>query len=255
MDSHTPTAPPKNEGSGTASPEPPTWASRLVFDLSSTPALDTNPPRYTREKPISVLVGHEKVRYFVHKGPFVAKSPFFRAILKDCWDGKQEEIELNMLSSKGFDVVVEWVYSGQLHPELVGYNLRDKQCWNDHLCAYKAADILMIDRLQNQLILNEAAWLRENDQTYKSISPLQTLHDQDLCHTKYYGFVLKLVIENMADTSDITSKEWNDQMKCAEEYPQLLINVLTNTREWLQKPWESVLEGDLSEFLVKIKEE
>lgn len=61
-----------------------------------------------------MLIGSTKHRYFVHKSLLAAKSLFFRTMFKECWDGEKEEVELAQIHKEGFEVALNWMYSGSL---------------------------------------------------------------------------------------------------------------------------------------------
>lgn len=170
-------------------------------------------------------------------------------MFKDCWDGKKEEVEVCEVSSIGFTIVVDWVYSGQLPSRVKEYSKGKLEPWEGILHAHKAADVLMMEKLQNELIANEAAI----DLKYGLKWPfyrLQQLYDNDLCHTKYYEYVLKSAIASMMSDISMSSKRWDEDIKSVENNPKVLADLLTGTRKWIQKPWKDFPAGDLTEFLI-----
>lgn len=129
-------------------------------------------------------------------------------MFKDCWDGKKQEVELSQISSKGFDIAAHWIYSGNLPPNLTDYSQKNIcSVMANNLYAYKAADVLMMNELQNELILQEAACLRET-RRFLSCVRLNRPHDYDLLHTKYYTFSLRSATENMM--LHRTPEEWTE---------------------------------------------
>lgn len=223
---------------------------RSEFILSLLPNVLTFCCRYVRQTPLLVLVGPERIQYYLHKGLAAAKSPFFRTILKDCWNNKKEEVELPNISSDGFDIVVDWIYSGQLPDRLKGYSKHSSYDWEGTLQAYKAADMLMIDKLQNDLIAHEIALFAKHKLAWRFYR-LQDVYDNDLCHTKYYQFVLKCAVSRMMSNLDQSTAMWEENVKYVEGNPQVLADLLTKSREWAQKPWKDFLKGDLTEFLIQ----
>lgn len=206
--------------------------------------------RYTRQKPVVVLIGPERTTYSVHRSLFAAKSPFFRTLLKDCWDGKKEEIEIGNISSAGFDIAVDWIYSGRLPDRVKEYSKDGSQPWDSTLCAYKVADVLMINKLQNEIIANEAAIFSKHGLKWR-FCRLKDIYDNDLCHTKYYSFVLKSVVANMMTNQNQSSENWDDDLTSIEGDPQILSDLLRSVREWTRKPWKDFPKGDLTAFFVQ----
>lgn len=171
-------------------------------------------------------------------------------MFKECWDGNRREVELTQIPSDGFGIVVDWMYSGRLPDRAKEYPNDGSKRWDSVLHAYKAADVLMIDKLQNELIATEAAILLEHKLTWK-FRRLEDLYNADLCHTKYYQFVLKSVIVNMMSNLDRPSEKWEEEIKSVEDNPRVLADLLTSTREWLRKPWKDFPKGDLNDFFVQ----
>lgn len=69
---------------------------------------------YTQQKPVTILVGPDRVRFFVHEALFAAESPFLRVVFKDCWDRGKGVVEISSISSIGVGIVVGWIDSKQL---------------------------------------------------------------------------------------------------------------------------------------------
>lgn len=76
-----------------------------------------------------------------------AKSSLSRVTFKDRWDEEKEVVEVTSISSTGFGIVVDWMYSGQLPDQMKTYSKNSSELWDDCLHAYKAADMLMINKL------------------------------------------------------------------------------------------------------------
>lgn len=104
----------------------------------------------------------------------------------------------------------------------------------------------MIHPLQDELLLNEAAYMLA--MKYRpSFFRLKEIYTLDLSHTKYYSFILKLAMKYRK-----SSEQWKKQIARLEDHPQLLTNVLIAMGEWQRKPWAS-LQGpkeNLTELLV-----
>jgi len=181
------------------------------------------------------------------------KSPFFATLFKTCWDGDKEEIELNSISSDGFEIALDWIYCGHLPARLKECSGSGSGPWDSVRNGYKAADVLMISKLHNELITNEAAMFSKHGFKWR-FGRLQDLYDDDLCHTKYYDFVIKIAVERMMTTPEGPQKKWDEDMESIEGNAKVMADLLEAIRKWLQKPWHDFPKGDsdLSEFLIEI---
>lgn len=115
----------------------------------------------------------------------------------------------------------------------------------------------MIDELQNRLLTTEAAGLRETSLRW-NCRRLQQLRDFSLSHTKYYRFILKIVVEHTmgrVDDSSEASEKWNQEVDDMRECPEVMVDLLKSMREWLYEPWNNFLQGDLTEYFVESKGE
>lgn len=195
------------------------------------------------------MVGSEKQQYFVHKSLLAAKSPFFRTLFKKCWDGDNEEINLAQIPGDGFGIVMDWMYSGLLPEKDVILRTDQYKQSTSVLHAYKAADILMVDQFQNELISKEASILIKEQMSYNCLR-LRALHDADLCHTKYYKFILKSATKRLMSGFPNSSRQWDEQIDSVKDKPEILTDILMSVRQWSQNPWKDFPNGDLTEFFV-----
>lgn len=172
-------------------------------------------------------------------------------MLKDCWDGKKEEVELRDVSSEGFGTVADWMYSGKLPSKMIDYSAGDA-ILVDTIEAYKAADVLMISELQNTLTLNHAVYLSSRNANC-SLRYLQDFHDHDLCHTKLYNFALRSAVLGMmrpSPTLPELSERQEADLQFVEDNTQLLTDVIRTTMDWGHKRWDLKDTGDVAEFYV-----
>lgn len=145
---------------------------------------------------------------------------------------------------------MDWMYTGQLPDEAelfpgdVPYN------WIAVLHAYKAADVLMVDKLHNGLIAPDAAFLFKHGHHFNCVQ-LANLHKLELRHTKYYQFVLKSVISNMMSSVGQSQEKWNKEISPVKEIPDVMADLLTAMRDWSVNPWEDFLQEDLTEFYIQ----
>lgn len=108
----------------------------------------------------------------------------------------------------------------------------------------------MIDELQNDLITTEAAVFLKNNSLQWKCARLQYVYDADLCHTRYYQFVLKSVTVYLMTMLDDSSDEWDKEIDFIKDNPKLLRDLLTHVGKWSKKPWREFLKKGLAEFLV-----
>lgn len=180
-----------------------------------------------------------------------AKSPYFAAQLKDCWDGQKDEVELLDATGGDFEVVLDWMHIGKLPTKLTQYTEHPEYDWDLAAQTYKLADKLMMPELQNEVLKNEASILASNNKSWH-YSKLATLHTAELTHTPYYTFVLKSVVRKLMlnpDNSDRELQKYNTALEC---YPKVAIDVLASINRWNAKRWDDPCRGDLSEFLLPV---
>lgn len=70
-----------------------------------------------------ILVGREKVKFFVHKSLLMEQSPFFAAQAKPCWKDAELGVDLKDIDVEGFEIVVDWMYRKELPaiPPVIAY--------------------------------------------------------------------------------------------------------------------------------------
>lgn len=153
------------------------------------------------------------------------KSPYFQVRLKDCWASTNDAIELPDISNDGFEVVVDWVYTARLPDRVKKYQKGDLQVFACVLDAYKAADILTISQLEDEIIASEAVVFAERGMWWKCSRLADTL-EHGLSHTKYYHSVIKNVVANMMNNGSHSTAEWEQDMQGIQDHPQILADLL-----------------------------
>ncbi|KAK5957781.1 hypothetical protein OHC33_000970 [Knufia fluminis] len=209
------------------------------------------PSKYMQEKPVTILVGLARKKYYIFKNLLAAKSPYFAAQFKDCWDGQKDEVELLDATGGDFEVVVDWMHVGKLPTKLTQYTEHPEYDWDLAAQTYKLADKLMMPELQNEVLKNEASILASNNKSWH-YSKLATLHTAELTHTPYYTFVLKSVVRRMMIDPDQSDRELQKYYSALESCPKVAMDVLASINRWNVKRWGDLRSDNLSEFLLPV---
>ncbi|KAK5099011.1 hypothetical protein LTR70_000867 [Exophiala xenobiotica] len=208
------------------------------------------PSTYMQQKPVSILVGAERKRYFIFKDLLSAKSPYFAARFKECWDGKKDEVELCDAGEEEFEVVMDWMHPDKLPTRLTLYN-EDLYNWTLSSRTYKLADRLIIPKLQDELLTAEFAKLRKSG-LWWGLGRLIYLQDLGLAHTPYYSFYLKAAVwAFMTGRRYVRAERHEEVILSLKDHGQVAVDVLLSIRKWNDKAWGDLCEGDLKAFMVE----
>jgi len=199
-----------------------------------------------QQKPITILVGPGRKPYFVFKDLLAAKSPYFAAQFKDCWDGQKDEVELADADERGFEVVMDWMHLEKLPTRLTTYE-KGSYNWALTSIAYKLADKLMIIELQNELLKNEVAIFRDLGKFW-TFAGLNNIHDRGLAHTPYYRLCVKVAVQRFMNPGFKYPDEDNTSLK---DHGHVAVEVLESIQKWNVKPWGDPHREDLTEFMVQ----
>lgn len=141
------------------------------------------------------------------------------------------------------------MYSGQLPGGVIEIADNEAETASDYTReAFKAADMLMMVELQNELLRTTAAFYLEHGM-WCTLHGLRRAYDDDLHHTKYYQFLLKSAAKGMVSSHYDNSDKWDQAIHAVEDRPQVLTDLLRSMRRWVQEPWTEFPRGDLAEFL------
>lgn len=170
------------------------------------------------------------------------KSPYFASRLKDCWDGKDNEsLTLEDVSVEGFEVVADWIYSNTLPERTKTYNgVRDVKYYIK--VAYKAADQLVMEVLQNKLI---DVLIERHRQPSWSRHGLTNLHDIGLMHTPFYQLMLRDHIVNTIGPAYALNDD--QSAKVVEQingYPEIMADLISGIHKYSKAPWKAATQGD-----------
>lgn len=202
--------------------------------------------RYARKEMITVLVGEKRTPYLLHKDLLMDSSPYFATRLKDCWDGKQVEIEQINVSTRAFEVIIDWMYSGVV-PDYATQVSDNLSSFADRLPEmYRAADVLMMTKLQNRLVDANLASSRQKPSSWSFLG-VANAHLWEITHTPLYQLILKSRTKRLVDEPR-ESDEFEDATDHVRPYPEAVMDVLRMTNKYLTEKWSKPCEGDWCEF-------
>jgi len=203
-----------------------------------------------QQKPVTILVGPARKPYFVFKDLLAAKSPYFAAQFKDCWDGQKDEVELADADELGFEVVMDWMHLEKLPTRLTTYE-KGSYIWALTSITYKLADKLMIIELQNELLKNEVAVFRDLGMFW-GFDRLVHFHNCGLAHTAYYRLCVKTAVQRFMEPG----RRWKTDHPCEgipslKDHGHVAVDVLESIQKWNVKPWGDPQKEDLTGFMVQ----
>lgn len=208
----------------------------IFFEISS---------RLTIRSPVwgevaKLLVGPDNIEFLVHKNLLVENSPFFAAKSRPCWANSGSSIDLSHVNVEGFEIVVGWLYSKRPLPEPVKTDASSgwPRYTESLIKAYKAADQLMVNELQNKLLDDfKELTLRHHRPT--TCIDLVTVCNFDLSHTPCYRFVLKCLAWRFMSGAfdDDRLRRFNESLVYLAPYPDAIKDWLAHTAMWRNKPW------------------
>lgn len=163
--------------------------------------LTASTDRYTRQEPIAILDGSDTDDRSIHSGLAATESSLFRVKVKDCWYTDGAKTKLPEISSRAFDVIVDWKDFGRLRGGVMVIVDDEAKPVSD--CtreAFNATDVLVMVDLQNELFNTIAACYLEHG-VWCTLHGLRSAYDDDLRHTKYHQMLLKSAVEGMASSN------------------------------------------------------
>lgn len=155
--------------------------------------------------------------------------------MKQCWDGGQREVDIPDVDVQGFEVVVDWMYSGMLPQRATTYEPGKNDPFQVLNHAYKAADRLMMPKLQNALIDVFLNVMLENNMKPR-LDYIRTLCRMNMTNTPYFEMVVMWVVQSMA-TRPIASELFSQSMDGMEDYPEALKTIIRYMNEYRIEPW------------------
>ena len=204
--------------------------------------------RYTQQDMVVVIVGSEKKRYSLFKDLLCEKSTYFATALKKCWNGDKTEIILDKAEPDEFEVVVDWIYYGELPKYWFGDAIKDEFGVVERTPSlYKLADELVILQLQNDTV---DALLQTNDRriVVNNVLGVARIAQKELTHTPLYELVLRNAV-----TSFVTTAKGSIHTACTmlTGYPEVLEVFSLELQEYQRQPWEGIKPEESSEYHIK----
>ena len=174
---------------------------------------------------VTILVGPEKTPFHVHRTVLVEKIPYFRALLGTDWDnGQKDNIELDDVPVADFEVVMHWGYTERLPKSMMIKSRVDYRLPID-ADPYKAADRLMVARLQNA-ICNHIIDTLSKYSLYFDWEALKVMYDMELSHSLLYRLMVKSAVETFMQRGDTDDKVWISGLDQLLDCPAIMKDVL-----------------------------
>lgn len=184
--------------------------------------------------------------YLLHKDLLRDRSPYFATRLKDCWDGKQDEIELTGVSTRAFEVVIDWMYSGVV-PDYVSKESGGRGPLLDVLPElYHAADVLMMTQLQNELVDTYLVHGRQSGGAW-TLTGVRSAHVYEIVNTPLYQLILKSCVRNLMK-APTESDKFDEKVAAIEQHSQAVLDVLRIINKYQHEQWSNPWKGDWCEF-------
>lgn len=156
---------------------------------------------------VKVIVGDSKTEYYAHRNVLIAKSEYFAISLKECWNGKENEIELTDHTEVAFDAFLTWLYKGSI-PSTVN------PVTGSGLNLYRLGHFLMSAEFQNAFIDILLDHMSQLGFCFHPVA-LEKIRDWDLYESKLYELCLRNcahTVLNRPDKIEAWRQEagWND---------------------------------------------
>jgi hypothetical protein len=158
-------------------------------------------------EPITIVVGEDKKKYFVHESHIRSSSEFFDRAMNGDWKEKATRvIDLPEIDPSTFSVYVKWLYSGQFFitgaDDLFLYNddagnLHDEE-WTKWSASYKLGSYLMDGDFRDALIDMAIEKVREQEVYFYN-----NLHNDIYAYSTQGSNHRKLAL-------DVTLHSWTD---------------------------------------------
>jgi len=111
---------------------------------------------------------------------------------------------------------------------------------------YHAADVLMITKLQNQLVDTCLAAARQMKRHWR-LKTVRDAHTHMVMHTPVYQLILRSCVKWLVD-SPTESDEFARETVQLEGYPEAVLDLLRMTNRCLREKWSDPWVGDWCEF-------
>ncbi|KAK5087335.1 hypothetical protein LTR70_002176 [Exophiala xenobiotica] len=211
-------------------------------------AASSRPSFLAKGEIVNVLVGQDKTRYKLHKVLLTAKSPYFATSLKDCWNGKTNDIDLTDEDTSAFDVFVDWLYEGSIGvPRSIGVG---EDLFATHtiltLKVFRLAEKFMINEMKNSLLdaVKDCFAKRRHS---ANILALSDLHSHEGSDTQLYRMFLRDCVARYMKSPACFEGDKNGMGELMED-PKVAKDMLENIREYNKAPWGFMYEAEGCEY-------
>jgi len=197
---------------------------------------------------VDVLVGQEKTKYKLHKVLLTSKSPYFATSLKDCWNGKTNEIDLTDEDSSAFDVFVDWLYEDSVS---VSTPMGAAEYWPEAytillLKVFKLADKFMVNEMKNSLLDVVKDCFKKLGRA-ANINALCALRFHEGSDTQLYRMFLRDCVALYMKAPARFDGDKGGMGKLLEN-PEVAKDMLESIREYNKAPWGPMHEAERCEY-------
>ena len=117
----------------------------------------------------------------------------------------------------------------------------------DWLSLYHTADVLLMSRLQNDMVDMDLRCVDEDDFRVMSwtVYSAADWYNNGVVQTPYYQLFLADAVQNI----NYYSLNWTENaLKDLLEYPQSLLDLLVKSNQWRSKPWSAANINDRCKY-------
>jgi len=201
-----------------------------------------NMGRFTQGEIITILVGSKRKRFHIYKDLLRAKSPYFAASLKYCWNGDTDEVYLNE-DANAFGHFTNWMFRGTV-PVV---DLGSPEGLAAITAFYKLADFLLVEDLRNLIMDAILKYLKDNTWDVNFFS-LFSLREQNLRTTPLYKLFLRSSVRLFVRGPDRFEDGGDNDIGFLSDKPELMLDILEGVRDYNKKPWDLVWKCHRCEF-------
>lgn len=209
--------------------------SRLSFAIPKDSNLAS---KYAQQEIVTILVGTEKTVFRLPKDFLRSKVPYFEASLKDCWNGRSNEIVFSDVDKAVFECFVDYLFMGKVPTYFVdGYSKSSRV--RDIIALYSFADKLMYPKMKNDLADTEVGLLKNGSWHVRGVA---LVYAAGLASTPFY----RLALASCVTYYLARNPKWDDMESQIDEglrYPEvikdLFRSIFEHGRGELKNPEES----------------
>lgn len=194
----------------------------------------TRDSRFTQGEIITILIGKKRKRFNIYKDPLCAKSPYFAASLKSCWNGNTNELYLDE-DANAFGHFTNWLFQDTI-PTI---DLGSCEGLAEITAFYKLADFLLVEDLRNVILDAVLKYLKTNLWAFGFFS-LFHLREQNLQTTPLYKLVLRSSVRAFVNGPERFEEGAAEDTEFLRGKPELMMDIIDGVREYNKKPYDQV---------------